>query len=55
VDGKLIEPAEGYSKAVDKPSYVQALKGRGIDVAFAETDTGTGAKEPPKPSGAVKR
>jgi twitching motility protein PilT len=55
VDGKLIEPAEGYSKAVDKPSYVAALKGRGIDTAFAETETPSGMKEAPKPSGAVKR
>jgi twitching motility protein PilT len=49
VDGKLIEPAEGYSKAVDKTSYVASLKGRGIDTAFAETDGG--AKDPGKPAG----
>jgi twitching motility protein PilT len=36
VDGKLIEPPEGYSKAVDKTGFVQSLKSRGIDTAFAE-------------------
>jgi twitching motility protein PilT len=56
VDGKLIEPAEGYSKAVDKSSYVASLKGRGIDTAFAETEGG--AKDPGKaaaPPAAAKR
>jgi twitching motility protein PilT len=56
VDGKLIEPAEGYGKAVDKPSYVAALKGRGIDTSFAEIEGG--AKDPgksPPPPAAAKR
>ena len=57
VDGKLIEPAEGYSKAVDKVMYVNSLKSRGIDVGFAETEAGAKdePKEPPKPSAAAKR
>jgi twitching motility protein PilT len=55
VDGKLIEPAEGYTKAVDKVSYVASLKGRGIDTSFAETEGG--AKDPGKapPPAAAKR
>jgi twitching motility protein PilT len=47
VDGKLIEPAEGYSKAVDKLMYVNALKSRGLDTSFAE---GEAPKEPAKPA-----
>ncbi|MEO7714127.1 MAG: type IV pilus twitching motility protein PilT [Gemmatimonadaceae bacterium] len=57
VDGKLIEPAEGYSKAVDKVMYVNSLKSRGIDASFAEGE-GAGkdaAKEPPKPAAAAPR
>jgi twitching motility protein PilT len=47
VDGKLIEPAEGYGKAVDKVMYVNSLKSRGLDTSFAETDVPS-MKEPPK-------
>jgi twitching motility protein PilT len=46
VDGKLIEPQEGYGKAVDKIMYVNSLKSRGIDASFADSEPG--AKEPPK-------
>jgi twitching motility protein PilT len=46
VDGKLIEPQEGYGKAVDKIMYVNSLKSRGIDTSFADSEPG--AKEPPK-------
>jgi twitching motility protein PilT len=49
VDGKLIEPAEGYSKAVDKTMYLAAIKSRGLSTAFAEGDASV-AKEPPKPA-----
>jgi twitching motility protein PilT len=49
VDGKLIEPAEGYSKAVDKSSFVQSLKSRGLDTAFAES--ATELKPAPAPAG----
>jgi len=49
VDGKLIEPAEGYVKAVDKTMYLAAIKSRGLDTSFAEADAAV-AKEPPKPA-----
>jgi twitching motility protein PilT len=51
VDGKLIEPAEGYSKAVDKPGFVQSLKGRGVDTSFAESGAETKPGAPPAPAG----
>ena len=51
VDGKLIEPAEGYTKAVDKTMYLAAIKSRGLDTSFAEADAAAAAaKEPPKPA-----
>ncbi|MEO6525324.1 MAG: type IV pilus twitching motility protein PilT [Gemmatimonadaceae bacterium] len=53
VDGALIEPAEGYAKAVDKSMFLGALKARGLDTAFAETELT--AKEPPKPAAAAAR
>ena len=46
VDGGLIEPSEGYAKAVDKAMFLGALKARGLDTSFAETDA---PKESPKP------
>jgi twitching motility protein PilT len=49
VDGKLIEPAEGYTKAVDKTMYLAAIKSRGLDTSFAEADAAA-AKEPAKPA-----
>ena len=55
VDGQLIEPAEGYGKAVDKVMYVNSLKQRGLDTSFAESDPSMAkeaAKEPPKPAAA---
>ena len=60
VDGKLIEPAEGYGKAVDKVMYLNSLRSRGLDTAFAEGDPTAAkepAKEPPKAAaaGAAKR
>jgi twitching motility protein PilT len=36
VDGNLVEPREAWTKAVDKPALVQALRARGRDVGFAE-------------------
>src|SRR5688500_18149106 len=38
VDGGLIEPAEGYAKAVDKTMFLGALKARGLSTAFAEQE-----------------
>jgi twitching motility protein PilT len=50
VDGGLIEPVEGYSKAVDKTMFLAALKARGLDTRFAEQEQA--AKEPPKAAAA---
>jgi twitching motility protein PilT len=47
VDGQLIEPPEGYGKAVDKVMYLNSLRSRGLDTSFAESDPSV-AKEPPK-------
>ncbi|HEX7979321.1 MAG TPA: type IV pilus twitching motility protein PilT [Gemmatimonadaceae bacterium] len=51
VDGGLIEPMEGYSKAVDKTMFLGALKARGLDTSFAETEPAP--KESPKPAAAA--
>jgi twitching motility protein PilT len=50
VDGALIEPVEGYSKAVDKTIFLAALKARGLDTRFAEQEQA--AKEAPKAAAA---
>ncbi len=50
VDGGLIEPVEGYSKAVDKTMFLGALKARGLDTGFAEVEAA--AKEAPKAAAA---
>jgi twitching motility protein PilT len=50
VDGGLIEPVEGYSKAVDKTMFLGALKARGLDTGFAEQEAN--AKEAPKAAAA---
>jgi twitching motility protein PilT len=50
VDGGLIEPVEGYGKAVDKTMFLGALKARGLDTSFAEQEQG--AKEAGKPAAA---
>jgi twitching motility protein PilT len=49
VDGKLIEPAEGYTKAVDKTMFLSAVKSRGLDTSFADAEA-VAAKEPAKPA-----
>ncbi|MDF1503431.1 type IV pilus twitching motility protein PilT [Roseisolibacter sp. H3M3-2] len=36
VDAKTVEPREAWTKAVDKSSFVAALKQRGVDTAFAD-------------------
>jgi twitching motility protein PilT len=51
VDGGLIEPSEGYAKAVDKTMFLGALKARGLDTGFAETEAA--AKEAPKAAAAA--
>ena len=45
VDSGQVEPAEAYSKAVEKTGFVASLKSRGVDTAFAEGEAG-------KPGGA---
>ena len=51
VDGGLIEPTEGYAKAVDKTMFLGALKARGLDTSFAELEAA--AKESPKAAAAA--
>ncbi|MFL5619124.1 MAG: PilT/PilU family type 4a pilus ATPase [Gemmatimonadaceae bacterium] len=46
VDGGLIEPMEGYAKAVDKTMFLTALKARGLNTSFAEQEAAP--KEAPK-------
>ena len=53
VDGKLIEPAEGYAKAVDKSSFVASLKSRGVDTPFA--DEGRELAKPPAAAAPARR
>ena len=50
VDSGQVEAAEAYTKAVDKPSFVQALKSRGMDTAFAETEQPKDAKPAAAPA-----
>ncbi len=38
VDKKLVEPKEAYMKSVDKAAFVNALKAKGHDVSFVESD-----------------
>ncbi|HWJ22130.1 MAG TPA: type IV pilus twitching motility protein PilT [Gemmatimonadaceae bacterium] len=40
VDNKLVEPKEAYMKAVEKQTFATALKSRGHDVSFLESDGG---------------
>ncbi|MDB4915804.1 MAG: twitching motility protein [Gemmatimonadetes bacterium] len=51
VDSGQVEAAEAYSKAVEKTGFVAALKARGVDVGFAETE----APKPGAPAPAAKR
>ena len=59
VDGQLIEPAEGYGKAVDKVMYLNSIRQRGLDTSFAESDPSVAkepaAKDPPKPAAAAAK
>ncbi len=38
VDTKQVEPKEAWMKSVDKPSFVAALKAKGWDTSFAESE-----------------
>jgi hypothetical protein len=51
VDGGLIEPSEGYTKAVDKTMFLGALKARGLNTSFAEQESG--ARDAPKAAAAA--
>jgi twitching motility protein PilT len=57
VDGKLIEPVEGYGKAVDKTMYLNSLRSRGLDTSFAdgEGNAPKDAAKPTAPAAAAKR
>jgi hypothetical protein len=52
--GGLIDPAEGYAKAVDKTMFLGALKARGLSTSFAEQEQ-SAAKEAPKAAAAGGR
>jgi len=49
VDSGQVEPAEAYSKAVEKSGFVASLKARGVDTSFAEGEAGKDGKDAPKP------
>ena len=49
VDRKLIEPQEAWLRSLDKPALVASLKGRGVDMGFAEPDAAASAR--PEPGG----
>ena len=55
VDAQLIEPAEGYAKAVDKTMFLAAVKSRGLDASFAESEPGAKEASRPAPGGAPAR
>ena len=48
VTRKLVEPAEAYSKAVDKPGFDAMLKRAGINVSAPAEPA-----RPPRPTGAT--
>jgi twitching motility protein PilT len=58
VDTKQVEPKEAYMKSIDKTSFANALRAKGHDTGFLESDPGAaaaagaagGKAEPPKPS-----
>ncbi|PYP81786.1 MAG: type IV pili twitching motility protein PilT [Gemmatimonadetes bacterium] len=54
VDGALIEPVEGYAKAIDKTMFLGALKARGLDTSFAETEP-NGKEAPKAAAGGARR
>ena len=52
VERKLVEPKEAYMKSVDKAAFVSALKAKGHDVSFQESDplnTPAAASGPERP------
>jgi twitching motility protein PilT len=51
VDSGQVEPAEAYTKAVEKTGFVAALKTRGIDTSFADGE----APKQPAPAAPARR
>jgi len=49
VDGKLVEPKEAYTKAIDKPNFATMLRNRNHDVSFL--DLGSSETADPKAAG----
>jgi len=49
VDGKLVEPKEAYTKAIDKPNFATMLRNRNHDVSFL--DIGGADAADPKAAG----
>ena len=47
VDSGQVQPAEAYSKAVEKAGFIASLKSRGVDTAFAEAELGAKPSAPP--------
>ncbi len=51
VDSGQVEPAEAYSKAVEKTGFVASLKSRGVDTSFADADLGSKPTAAAPPAG----
>ena len=51
VDGKLVEPKEAYTKAIDKPNFATMLRNRNHDVSFLDL----GSSETADPKAAAGR
>jgi twitching motility protein PilT len=54
VDGKLVEPKEAYTKAIDKPNFATMLRNRNHDVSFLDLSSSSeaGDGKTPRPTGA---
>ncbi len=53
VESKQVEPKEAWMRSADKPSFVAAMKAKGFDVSFAETEMQT-AQAAEAPAGGAK-
>jgi hypothetical protein len=54
VEKKVVEPKEAYMKSVDKGSFVNQLKAKGIDTSFVDADDSGPAKPGAAKPGAKK-
>jgi twitching motility protein PilT len=54
VDGKLVEPKEAYTKAIDKPNFATMLRNRNHDVSFLDlgSSEAAGDGKAARPTGA---